>query len=209
MNTKIIDISSNNGKIDFTKLYNSMQPDSDGKKRIIIRTSKGYGDVDTQCATYAAAAKAAGFTISYYHFAYPDTHTGGTVESDSYNEADYFCNTIKTLPDYEFLVVDLEQQSSLSQSDYAKWLKSFLDHVYARTSTSCIIYTYADYLNRMLPDNHSFGSYRLWIANYSVSSNPPLPKGFNHWFMWQFSEKGSVAGINTPVDLSTFNPSTI
>ena len=209
MNPYIIDISSNNGNIDFVKLFNSMAADTDGKKRIIIRTSKGYGDVDSMCTKYAQQATDAGFTISYYHFAYPDSHSGGTIQADSMEEADYFCTTIQALPPYEFLVVDLEQESKLSQADYAIWLQSFLEHVYGRTSTQCIIYTYADYLNRMLPDNHAFGQYRLWIANYSAKANPPIPKGFTNWFMWQFNEKGTVAGIETPVDCSIFNPSNI
>ena len=206
----IVDISSNNGQIDFAKLFAAMAPDSaDGKKRIIIRTSKGYGDVDSMCAKYAQEATDAGFTVSYYHFAYPDVHTGGTVAADSYNEADYFCNTIQALPAYENLIIDLEQASSLSQSDYSAWLKSFLDHVYARTNTNCILYTYADYMNRMLPDNHDFGSYKLWIANYGAQNNPPIPKGFKAWFMWQYSENGKVDGIATNVDMSKFNPSNI
>ena len=212
MNTtpSIIDISSNNGNIDFGVLFASMSPDPiDGKKRIIIRTSEGYGSKDARCLEYATKATAAGFTVSYYHFAYPDTHSGGTVAADSFNEADYFCNTIQALPPYEFLVIDLEQASTLSQTDFATWLQSFLDHVYSRTCVQCVLYTYADYLNRMLPENHTFGNCKLWIANYSVMQNPPLPKGFPDWWMWQYIETGKIDGIATIVDCSKFNTANI
>ena len=79
--------------------------------------------------------------------------------------------------------------------------------VKSRTNTDCIIYTYADYLNRMLPNNHLFGSYNLWIANYGAKNNPPIPKGFKTWMMWQYSCKGQISGIPTVADMSMFNPS--
>ena len=208
MNPKIIDVSSNNGVINWTKVASAMQADVDGKKRVIIRTSEGYGSKDKNCAIYASGATAAGLTVSYYHFAYPDMKSG-TVASDSLNESDYFCDTVQALPPYEFLIIDLEQASPLNQQQYSDWLQNFIDHVYARTGTSVILYTYADYFNRMLPDNHTFGSNKLWLANYSATANPPLPKGFKSYFMWQYSETGSVDGITGAVDCSHFNPSNI
>ena len=71
MQPSIIDVSSNNGHIDFPAVFNDMQPASDGKKRVFIRTSLGYGDKDVNCGPYAQHAAAAGFAVSYYHFSYP------------------------------------------------------------------------------------------------------------------------------------------
>jgi len=210
MGISIIDISSDNGVIDFERVANAMMPDAnDGNKRVIIRTSLGYGDKDKMCGTNANAAIAAGMTVSYYHFAYPDKKTGGTVESDSQAEANYFCDTVQALPAFEFLIIDLEQASPLTQIEYAQWLSSFLTCVKTRLSADVVIYTYADFLNRMLPDNHAFGANKLWIANYSAQTHPPLPKGWAGYFMWQYSETGVLDGIPGKVDCSVFNASTI
>ena len=130
--------------------------------------------------------------------------------NDATSEANYFCDNLAKLPAFEFIAVDDEPFSStadtpLSQHDYALWMTTFLGVVKQRTGTDCIIYTYADYLNRRLPDGHTFGSYRLWIANYENIPNPPCPKGWANWFMWQFNETGTVAGISGHVDCSMFN----
>ncbi len=210
MNPSIIDVSSNNGVIDFNKVFTAMTPDAvDGKKRVVIRTSEGVGCKDKMCAKYAADATAAGLTVSYYHLAYSDVRSGGTVAADSEAEADYFCDTIQALPPYEFLVIDLETPSPLTQTEYADWLQNFVDHVYGRTSSSVILYSNKDYLDRMLPDHHAFGNSKLWIANYGQHATPALPKLFKSYFMWQFSETGTIDGMGGHVDCSKFNPSNI
>lgn len=113
------------------------------------------------------------------------------------------------------MVIDLEpfdsngRDTTFSQVEYAIWLQTFLDTVEHATGKQMIIYTYADYLNRHLPDNHTFGSFRLWIANYhsptGTGYNPPLPKGWTEYYMWQYSQTGTIPGIKTNVDLSKLN----
>lgn len=197
-----IDISSNNGVIDFKKIF--------GVDEVIIRATLGYADKDRMLDTYAQKCFAVGMPVSYYHFAYPDTKTGGSVESDARAEANWFVDTINKLPRYQNIYVDLEnwsttQDSSLSKEDYALWLKTWLDVVESRTQTQPIIYTYADYLNQHLPQDHDFGKYRLWIANYSAKENPPLPHGWDKWFMWQYQEHGKLPGQGCEFDFSKAN----
>jgi lysozyme len=202
---KIIDVSSNNGVVDFNKVKAA------GVERCFIRTSLGYGTLDKDCIANANAVEAAGISPSYYHFAYPDTKSGGNVVNDATAEANYFCDCLEKVPAFEFLAVDCEPFSSssdtpLSPDDYALWLTTFLNTVKARNGADCLVYTYADYLNHRLPDNHLLGSYRLWIANYENIPNPPCPKGWADWFMWQYNEIGTVDGITGHVDCTMLNP---
>lgn len=195
------DISVHNGNVDFEELSKS------GITELFIRASLGYGDIDKNLSKNASGATAAGIQVSYYHFAYPHDNVQN-ISEDAIKQANWFCDTIVHLPAPNHLVVDLEnfsakKDTSLSKNDYAKWLKSFLDTVESRTGKRCVIYSYADYLNRHLPDNHAFGSYDLWIANYGVhTQNPPLPKGWNKYFAWQYTESGQLPGIEGHVDLS-------
>ncbi len=206
---KIIDLSSNNGSVDFAKIKAA------GVEHVYIRTSMGVGCEDKMCKTFADGATAAGLKVSYYHFAYPSTPKNGrNIIQDANEESDYFCDCVQALPPFEFLTIDLEpfgngKDTLLSKDDYSLWIQTFLDHVYARTGAECIIYTYADYLNQHLPANHSFGNKRLWIANYGNITNPPLPHGWSSYFMGQYSESGSVDGVQAHVDCSKFNPATI
>ena len=67
---KIIDISSNNGHIDWNEVIN------DGVSDVIIRLSLGFGDRDILALKYSQEAASVGLNVSYYHLAYPDTMEG-------------------------------------------------------------------------------------------------------------------------------------
>jgi len=194
----VIDLSANNGVVDYAQLQ--------GVDEIFIRASLGYGDKDKNLARNAKDADAYGFPVSYYHFAYP--HSGVDPAEDAIKQANYFHETIKDLPQFTHLAVDLENfnahggDTTISQQNYAIWLQNFLDTIESHTGDKCIIYTYADYLNRHLPDGHTFGKYPLWIANYNKSKLPALPKGWDSYLFWQYSESGIMAGIDGHVDLS-------
>ena len=195
----IIDLSSNNGEVDFDQLKDV--------EEVFIRASLGYGDFDKKLNENASGAQRAGLPVSYYHFAYP--HDNVDPADDAAKQANYFADTIQKLPTATHLAVDLENfnaqggDTSESQQEYATWLQTFLDTVESRTGIKCVIYTYADYLNRHLPKDHAFGSYDLWIANYGTHvTNPPLPNGWTSSWAWQYSESGEMDGINGHVDLS-------
>ena len=193
-----IDLSSNNGNVDFAQLVGKVD-------EIFIRSSLGYGDVDKMLSSNAKKADAAGIPVSYYHFAYP--HSGVDPAADAQKQANYFCDTISGLPKFTNLAIDLENFSAttdttISKSDYSTWLSNFLNTVEDRLGYRCIIYTYASYLNQHLPSGHAFGSYPLWIANYGNVENPPLPIGWTEYFAWQYTEAGTLPGINGHVDMS-------
>jgi lysozyme len=196
----IIDLSSNNGTIEFDKIS--------GVDEIFIRASLGFGDFDKNLNTNTTGAISCNIPVSYYHFSYP--HSKEDPAEDATKQANYFCDTISKLPAPSHLAVDLEpfnaqgEDTTYSQSQYAVWLQTFLDVVEARTGIQCVIYSYADYLNRHLPDGHTFGRYPLWIASYAHVETPVLPKGWelSGYFMWQYSETGVISGINAHVDLS-------
>jgi len=45
--------------------------------------------------------------------------------------------------------------------------------------------------------------YALWLAHYATA--PSLPAGWNKYFLWQYSDKASVPGINAPTDVNAFD----
>ncbi len=195
----IIDVSVHNGPVDFSKVKDVQE--------VFVRASLGYGTKDKMLINHAEGAARAGIPVSYYHFAYPSNGVNG-VAADAAQEANYFIDTIQALPPFKHIAVDLEgfgkdEDTKLSKEDYAVWLQTFLDTVEVRRGVRCVIYSYADYLNRHLPKDHKFGEYDLWIAHYTTKKDSPnLPEGWSKYFAWQYSESGTLAGVNGVFDLS-------
>lgn len=198
---KIIDVSSNQGVIDWPAVA------SDGVTDVFIRLSLGYGDLDKMALHNSQEAEKAGIRVSYYHFAYPDRRTG-TVEGDAKQEAQYFVSwACDTYPAPHWLAVDLEpwgnqKDTPLNRQEFLLWVKTFIQEVTALTGVVPLLYSYTPYLNAKLPGDHGLGMVPLWVANYGKVSTPPLPIGWDRFFMWQYSSDGAVKGISTAVDIN-------
>lgn len=198
---KIIDVSANNGRIDWSQLV------KEGVAEVFIRLTLGVGTLDPKAYFYATEAIANGIAVSYYHVAYPDTKSGGNVVADATKEAAYFCEMLHEhgMPAPKDIVVDLETETALSREDFTLWLTTFLQHVKVLSDKDPIIYSYKSYLDEHLLPGHQFGNYRLWIANYNNVSEPVLPNGWETYYQWQYSETGTIAGITGHVDLNKRN----
>lgn len=201
--SRIIDVSRNNGVIDWKKVAGS------GVTDVIIRLSMGYNTMDKMATLNAKGAAAAGIAVSYYHFAYPDRKTGGTLVDDAVNEAKYFTGLFMsgTIPAPKWIAVDLEnwegqRDSPLVPNEYYQWLQVFLREVMTRSMKAPVIYSYGPYLNSRLPAGHTLGVFPLWIAHYTKAPAPTLPNGWDRYFLWQKDSKGVMSGIPTATDLN-------
>lgn len=200
---KIIDVSSNNGVIDWSRAK------ADGVADAVIRLSLGYNTADKKAFINARDAHAEGMRVSFYHFAYPDKKQEGSVKSDAEAEANYFISLLRKLPPAHMLALDLEEwegerDSPLSSQDFYDWVLYFLTRVFDSTGIVPMIYSYKDYLDRHLPKTHRLGGLPLWIANYDPIVSPGLPKGWNSYYLWQYTANAIIKGISGPCDLSRF-----
>ena len=50
-------------------------------------------------------------------------------------------------------------------------------------------------------------NFKLWLAQYS--SVPLLPAGWTEYFLWQYTDKGTVPGVTPPVDCNTLNDAVV
>lgn len=193
---KIVDISSNNGPVDFAKLV------ADGVTDVMIRATLGYGSTDNNLRVNAQAAAAAGLNIGYYHVCYPDMKQGGSVDTDAAAEAKWFLAEIAGLPTPVYVIADCETKTELNRTQYQQWLKVWVAAVSNATGLQPILYTNKSYFDTNLPGDHIFGGYPLWIANYNDVDTPPIPVGWNKYYWWQYTESGSVNGVAGHVDMS-------
>lgn len=68
-----------------------------------------------------------------------------------------------------------------------------------------LIYSSYGFWNSSMGGSGAFSGHPLWIAEYNNDPQPSLPNGWNSWAIWQYSDAGSVAGINGSVDMDRLN----
>lgn len=181
---KGIDISHYNGNIDFTKVKAS------GIQCVYMKATEGTSYIDNYLETYYNGAKSAGLKIGFYHFLV------GTSSPET--QAQNFYNYIKDKQSDLKPVLDVEVDG-FNVMDYTI---RFINEFKKISNMDICIYTYSDFINNL--DNR-LANYSLWEANYYRSSSD-LP--FNN--VWtsraghQYTDQGSINGINGNVDLDDF-----
>lgn len=197
----IIDVSSNNLIKDYSKLKTA------GIDAVIIRASLGFGDKDKNLEKNATEISKLGIPVSYYHFCYPSKEVG-----DAEKEATYFYEITSKLPTPVRRWIDLEDWNSkgldttLNKEQLLKWIHDFNDTIVKLSGKEIGIYSYTPYLDSHLPANHDLGKFRLWLAQYNDKPKPVLPKGWNQYYLWQYTCTGTVPGIQGNVDINKINP---
>lgn len=91
----------------------------------------------------------------------------------------------------------------------AKNLRLMLEYLEKETGVKPIIYTNCGFWNHSVSPYIKFNpaEYYLWIANYTTSNSPCIPKGWEHWTFWQYTHKGKIDHHTTYWDLNYFNGS--
>jgi GH25 family lysozyme M1 (1,4-beta-N-acetylmuramidase) len=194
-----IDISHFQGVVDYEKLV-SNQPPIDF---IYFKATQGVGYTDPMLKTNVNSADAIGLKWGLYHYA--TLNTVNIVE-DAKAEAEYFLSVVNLLPKYKLpLVLDLEDEKgathyNLSKADVLGWVNTFFDTLEKANHLDYALYSYTPFLNANLPIKHNLGGIRLWIAQYTTKPQPIIPSAWKEWWLWQYSDKGSVNGIKGRVD---------
>ncbi len=98
-----------------------------------------------------------------------------------------------------------EQWAGVAEADRVPLVLTWLDQVEAALGLRPILYTRAGFIEQYFPDPGGLVNDLLWVAHYTSKPAPSLPPGWDDWTIWQFSEKGEVAGVSGPVDLDRFN----
>lgn len=170
---------------------------------VYVKATQGVGYTDPNFFDHVNSAARVGIPFGFYHFA---TLNDKNVKEDSAAEAKYFISEIKktrksSLP----IMLDIESESPKVQLDayeVSDWIDTFFATLEDAGYMDYVLYSYTPFLNSHLPKNHDLGDIRLWIAAYSSKAAPVLPHGWDHYLIWQYSDKGRVSGITGDVDLN-------
>lgn len=188
-----IDVSHLNGSIDWPKVA----ADPQGIKFAILKASEGASSKDSRMQDNCTGAQKAGLIVGFYHFA---TWNSQDVVKDAKQEAANFIAAVGVnIPDLP-LVLDIETNKplSLSREQVLLFIDTFTNELY-QDGHQAALYASPGFLQSYLPINHRLGNIPVWIADYSGEINH-VP-GITKYYMRQYTDKGSVQGINGPVDM--------
>ncbi|WP_294819395.1 glycoside hydrolase family 25 protein [uncultured Flavobacterium sp.] len=159
---------------------------------VFIRATAGKDGLDSEFKKNWAGAKKAGLMRGAYHYYRPD--------ENSIEQAETFIKRVKLDKGDLPPVLDIEKIPAGQSMDSLKsGLKKWLSKVEAHYGIKPILYSgesfYTDFLVK------EFEGYSLWIANYSFFADEIKKE----WLFWQFTDKGSVGGIEGNVDVNIYN----
>ncbi|MXN91992.1 glycoside hydrolase family 25 protein [Flavobacterium sp. Sd200] len=159
---------------------------------VFIRATAGTNANDTQFKTNWRKAKQAGFIRGAYHYYRPD--------ENSVKQAANFIKTVTLKRGDLPPVLDIEKVSRRQNMDSLKsGLRKWLAKVEKHYGVKPIIYSGESYYTDFLKEE--FADYNLWIANYSFFEEEIRKE----WLFWQFTDKGSIKGIEGNVDVNIYN----
>lgn len=166
-----------------------------GGLAVICKATEGTSYKDKDYPTFREQAAKAGLGFASYHFFRPGDPTA---------QANYYLAYAK--PDQgERVVIDWEDDAT-TLANAVKFLQVIQA---ARPDLQLTVYSghtcktqLGSTRDQWLADNTS-----LWLAQYTTGS-PSWPSAtWPQWSLWQYSEKGRVAGFAGDVDLDRFNGS--
>ena len=154
----------------------------------------------TEGATYTSPhfrynienARKHGLKVGSYHF----LRTTSSLQSQFEN----FTRAVK--PEEQDLVplIDIEQRGNWTPKQIVDSLDVFIKMVSKHYNCRPMIYTMTSFYNKYLASH--FKKYPLFIARYSESA-PELNDGA-HYTLWQYTDQGTVKGIDHAVDMCRF-----
>ncbi len=115
-------------------------------------------------------------------------------------QAELFYNTAAD-NNLRFWCVDVEANNG---GDIKANLHAMLDRLEQLTGKVPWLYTAQSFWNGNIGAQPWASRCPLWVANYTTGSQPAMPNGWNSWKIWQYSDKGSIPGIPSAVDMNHF-----
>ena len=166
-----------------------------GVRGLIHKATEATNFVDKKVQSRYVLAKEAGLLWGLYHFMRP-----GKI----HEQAKFFINAARNMGilDGDTLLACDHEDAGVSLED----ILIFMRIVETEAKRAPVLYS-GHVLKEQMADKPviELTRYRLWLAQYS--NTPTLPNGWPEYWIWQYTDKGEVPGIDPPTDLNKYDQS--
>ncbi len=181
----VIDLSHFNGSPDFSRVKAA------GIEAVILKASQGTAWIDPMFHRNLTNAITNNLLVGAYHF--------GTGD-DATIQANHFLSVAGSVP---LKVLDFETNTS-GQSMTAVQANEFIQVV--TSGKFPILYADIGHIQQLAIFPLISQDCPLWIAQYKYEPEPHIPDNtWSKWTLWQYTDSGTVPGVNGKVDRSYFN----
>ena len=188
-----IDISSHQQQIDWDKLNLTKI------NFVLIKATEGGDFKDPMFNHNWQKSQQKGSIVGVYHFF--------TFCRSGQEQAQNYIATVPRSPHTLPPVIDLEFsgncQSRPTPAVLEQELNTFITIVKKFYRKQPILYVTYEFYDRYL-SNH-YATQPIWISDFYSFNKLPALSDRKSWLFWQYSERGSIVGISTLVDLNVFN----
>lgn len=190
-----IDISHFQQAIDWTAIISS------GISYCYIKATEGAWCQDAGFARHWRDTSGLGLARGAYHFLQPKDPVTKQVE--------FFLRATGTpqtgdLPP----ALDLEREEiwkPVPMAERAPLAVGWLEAVEKETGVTPMVYVSPAFMRDTFQNSALLGQYPVWVAHYTAAPAPAVPKPWESWTFWQYTNLGTAAGIHGFVDRNWFN----
>jgi len=165
-----------------------------GVQFAFIRVSDGLTMSDPKFAHHWAGAKRVGVLRGAYQYF--------RAEESAIAQADLMIAAIRRDPGELPPVIDIEVDGGKPPAQLAARIRAWVERVRGQLRVEPIVYTGPDFWRERVGGADLTGQ-PLWLAHYTQSC-PTVPSPWTRWTFWQHTDRGTVPGIDGPVDLNLF-----
>lgn len=165
-----------------------------GISAVMLKATQGSLSVDPAFVTRVRDASQAGLLVGAYHFC------------DASRPAFQVEHFLQVAGKISVLAIDVEP-NGVGETATVVQAAEIASRIMVAVGRAPLVY-----MSRYGPDGHGtglpnsvLGRCPLWIADYTSAEAPTLPRGWNGWQMWQFTDCATVPGCSGRVDQSRFN----
>lgn len=185
-NIKGIDISNNNGTVNFSAVS------ADSVKYVYVKATEGETFQDNYMDAFYNGCKKYGLKVGAYHFLV------GTSSPEA--QARSFFNKIKN---YKWdLMPMLDVESSFS--GLSNYVQRFITTFKSICKLELGIYSYTSFISKLDTIKDTLKDMPFWEANYNNNPWSLNDNFFINRIGHQYTETGNVSGIKTKCDLNIF-----
>ena len=188
-----IDVSKYQDRVDWERVRN-MQVGDIRISFAFIKATEGSWMEDSWFDYNWENARKQGIIRGAYHYFLPDISPKA--------QAQLFARTVRLRSGDLPPVIDVEVTRGMTKAQIRQFTKTYLQILEKQYNVRPIVYTNRDFYKNYFANEADFKPYCFWIAHYYVT-DLQMPDD-SRWHFWQHSDRGTVNGINEPVDFNVF-----